>query len=161
MYGLSQISLDKHRKAALQIIYINRYLTDAFHKLLNKCEFKLGLSVDPDFREARPCRQAAVDTCPKRLLNGLQDPDSLLQGPCTQRHRKDHRTPCRLITKFLQQLFNTSILFLLQQKLVSIGQTTIMTGRVRTCFKGAGFPRLEENSGTWSVLPFAPLVPDF
>lgn len=103
--------------------------------------------------EARPCRRAAVDTCPKRLLNGLQDPDSLLQGPCTQRHRKDHRTPCRLIAKFLQ-LFNTSILFLLEQKLVSVGQTTIMTGRVRTCFEGAGLPRLEENSGTWRVLPF-------
>lgn len=35
------------------MIYINQCPTDASHKLLNKCELKLGLPVDPNFRDAQ------------------------------------------------------------------------------------------------------------
>ena len=35
------------------MIYINQCPTDASHKLLNKCELKPGLPVDPDFLETQ------------------------------------------------------------------------------------------------------------
>lgn len=117
------------------MIYINQCLRDASHKLLNKCELKLGLPVDLDFhdarapgklrpaptlpmREDRSCSQVgkwprltspAVDTCPQRQMNGLQDPET---------------PPQRL-----------------KQKTVSIGQTII------TLHRGQG-PEAKENSST-------------
>lgn len=117
-FGLISLNKPITQKVALEMIYINQCLRDASHKLLNKCELKLGLPVDLDFhdarapgklrpaptspmREDRPCSQVgkwpwltspAVDTCPKRQMNGLQDPETPLQRlkQKNSEHRSDH-----------------------------------------------------------------------